>query len=236
MRTSVSFRIVALLIAAGAAPAIQAEQGLLTFVFGPSSQEAARQSARAAAAAARHWLQTEGGMVEIRRAGSPDAQTHCRGHGRKELEQAFTDAALAAREADPPSFLITLDSAAQAAALSPGARIVVAVLNSPPFSSEGEHALEHLAEVCQGKYVRVLVLDIAEGSKSVPNAALNTLATRPAARGCGRPERLEPNVTTVSYDGRRPEDAAPTPRRSLPGRSTTAAAATPPAPGTHPEI
>ena len=39
-----------MLLAVALAPALPAEQGLLAFVFGPSSQEAARQSAHAAAA------------------------------------------------------------------------------------------------------------------------------------------------------------------------------------------
>ncbi len=82
------------------------------------------------------------------------------------MEQLFLDTATAAREADPLSFLITLDSAAQTAALENGTRIVVAVLNSPPFSSDSERTLEHLAEVCQAKSVRILVLDVAEGSKN----------------------------------------------------------------------
>ena len=60
MRNSTRFRITAFLLAAAGAPAIYADTGILTFVFGPSSQEAARQSSRAAAATARHWLQTAG--------------------------------------------------------------------------------------------------------------------------------------------------------------------------------
>src|ERR1039458_262454 len=141
MRISPGFRTTVLLLAASIVPPLHAEQGLLTFVFGPSSQEAARQSARAAAATARHWLQTTGSgvqarragsaaargprpaappapprlslqtagsVVELRRAGSPVAQRIDAGMGVKELEQAFNDTALAARDADPPSFLISL--------------------------------------------------------------------------------------------------------------------------------
>src|ERR1022692_4946974 len=178
MRISPGFRTPVLLLPASIVPPLHAEQGLLTFVFGPSSQDAARQSARAAAATARHWLQTGGGIVELRRAGSPDAQRFAMGTAAKDLEQAFSDTAQAARDADPPSFLIGLDAAAQAATAVPGARIVVAVLNSPPFSSDGERSLEHLVEVCQTNAVRVLVLDVAEGAKSAPNAALNALATK----------------------------------------------------------
>ena len=178
MRISARIWTTGLLLAVSCTPALHAEQGLLTFVFGPNSQEAARQSARAAAATARHWLQTAGSVVELRRAGNPDTQRIDASMGAREMEQAFNDTAFAARDADPPSFLISLDSAAQAAALHPGVRIVVAVLNSPPFSSEAEHTLDHLAEVCQAGSVRVLVLDIAESARSVPNAALNALATR----------------------------------------------------------
>jgi hypothetical protein len=196
MRTSVHIRTTALLLSALSIPAIHAEQGFLAFVFGPSSQDAARQSARAAAASARHW-QTAGGVVELRRAGSPDAQRFAAGTAAKDLEQAFNDTAQAARDADPPSFLIGLDAAVQAAAVVPGARIVVAVLNSPPFSSDGERTLEHLAEVCQTTAVRVLVLDVAEGSKSVPNAALNTLATKTGGAWLRQARALEPNVATV---------------------------------------
>jgi hypothetical protein len=80
-----------LLSAALIAPGLGAEQGILTFVFGPSSLEAARQSARAAAATAH-----------------------------------------------------------------PGTRVVVAVLNSPSFSSDGEHTLENLGQICQAHGVRAM--------------------------------------------------------------------------------
>src|ERR1700729_2325298 len=99
---------------------LHAEQGLLTLVFGPSSPEAARQSARAAAATARHWMQTAGNMVELRRAGSPDVQPIDAAMDSRRMEQTLMDAVLAAREADPPSFLLTLDAAAQATATYPG--------------------------------------------------------------------------------------------------------------------
>ncbi len=234
MTTSARLRTIALLLALSIAPSIRAEQGILTFVFGPSSQEAARQSAHAAAATARHWLQTDGGVVEIRRAGSPDAQRMNAGMGAKDLEQAFNDAALGAREADPPSFLNTLDAAAQTAALSPGTRIVVAVLNSPPFSSDGERALEHLAEVCQAKSVRVLVLDIGESSKSVPNAALNGLATKSGGAWIRQARALEPNVTTVTTMALEPDEAASTPPAAQP--ASVAAASAPQTPGAIPRF
>jgi len=223
-----------LLLAVSFIPAVQAEQGILTFVFGPSSQEAARQSARAAAAASRHWLQTAGSVVEIRRAGSPDVQHIDAGIGAKDLEQTFSDAALAARDADPPSFLNSLDSAAQSAALTLGTRIVVAVLNSPPFSSEGERALEHLAEVCQANAVRVLVLDIAESSKSVPNAALNALATKTGGAWLRQARSLEPNVATLVTPADEPA-APPAPAKPVEAASAAPESA-PPVPGAIPKF
>ena len=223
MRTFAYIGRTAWLVAVALTPALHAEQGLLTFVFGPSSQEAARQSAHAAAATARHWLQTAGNDVELRRAGNPDTQRIHAAMGAKEMEQAFNDTALAARDADPPSFLITLDAAAQAAALHSGVRIVVAVLNSPPFSSDAERTLEHLAEVCQTGAVRVLVLDIAEGSKSVPNADLNSLATKTGGAWVRQARALEPGVAMVAPADEADASSAP-PKPVAPVDAASAAA------------
>lgn len=223
----------ALFLAASFAPALHAEQGILTFVFGPSSQEAARQSVRAAAATARHWLQTGGGDVELRRAGSPDAQRIAAAMDSKAIEQTFSDTALASRDADPPSFLIALDSAAQAAALHPGARIVVAVLNSPPFSSDAERTLEHLAEVCQAHAVRVLVLDVAEGVKTAPNAALQALTAKTSGAWVRQAKSLEPQVAMVAP----PDESTAPPVPTAPEQpAVTAAASAPPAPGAIPKF
>ena len=126
-------------------PVSMQSTGFLTFVFGPISPAVARPSARAAAATARQWLKTAGNMVELRRSGNPDVQQIDAAMDARKLEQAFVDAVLAARDADPPSFVLALDAAAQATAARPGLRVVVAVLNSPSFSSEGESALENLA-------------------------------------------------------------------------------------------
>ena len=233
MRTSVPIRTMAMLLSVVSIPAVHAEQGFLAFVFGPSSQDAARQSARAAASTARRW-QTAGGIVELRRAGSPDAQRFAAGTAAKDLEQAFSDTAQAARDADPPSFLIGLDAAAQAATAVPGARIVVAVLNSPPFSSDGERTLEHLAEVCQTNRVRVLVLDVAESSRSVPNAALNALATKTGGAWLRQARALEPNVATVTAPA---DELAAPPAPVKPVEAVSAAAeSAPPAPGAIPKF
>src|ERR1019366_7255153 len=206
MRTSACLGKTVLLLTVFYAPGLRAEQGLLAFVFGPSSPEAARQSVRAAAATARHWVQTAGGVVELRRSGSPDVQRIGAATGAREVDQTFGDAALAARDADPSSFLVTLDSAAQAAATHSGTRVVVAVLNSPPFSSDGERTLEHLGEICQAHGGRVLVLDVAEGAKAAPNAALNALTAKTGGAWVRQAKDRGPQVAMVT-----PPDEPPLP-------------------------
>ena len=237
MRIIVRVRTAALLLlSASLFPAhLRAEEGLLSFVFGPSSQEAARQSARAAAASARHWLQTSGNAVELRRAGSPDVRNIQASTSAKEMEQAFNDAAIAARDADPPSFIISLDSAVQGAALHPGTRIVVAVLNSPPFSTDGEHALEHLIEVGRNGLVRVLVLDIAESSKAVPNYALNNLAVKTGGSWIGQAKGLDSNVTTIVTMASEPDEVPPGPKPA-PATAPVSQAAAAPVPGAIPKF
>ena len=225
MRTFTCLWKTVLLLAIFNAPGLPAEQGLLTFVFGPSSPEAARQSARAAVATARHWVQTAGGVVELRRAGSPDVQRIDAATGAREMEQAFGDALLAAHDADPSSFLMTLDSAAQAAALRPGTRVVVAVLNSPSFSSDGERTLEHLGEICQAHGVRVLVLDVAEGAKIVPNAALNALTAKTGGAWLRQAKDLEPQVAMVTPPDEPP--SAPIPPTPVQAAAKAAEAAPP---------
>src|ERR1035441_8499297 len=231
MRVSACLGKTVLLLAVFYAPGLHAEQGLLTFVFGPSSPEAGRQSARAAAATARNWVQSAGGVVELRRSGSQDVQRVDAATAARDVDQKFGDAVLAARNADPASFLITLDSAAQAAAVHAGTRVVVAVLNSPSFSSDGERALEHLAEICQAHGVRVLVLDVAEAAKTVPNAALNALTAKSGGAWVRQAKDLGPQVAMVTP----PDEAALPPTPPAPAQpAAKAAEATPSAPGAAP--
>jgi len=227
MRDFACLGTAALLLAVPFAPGLHAEKGLLTFVFGPSSQEAARQSAHAAAAAARHWVQTAGGLVEIRRAGSLEAKRIDAALDARGIEQTFSDTSLAARDADPPSFLIALESAAQAAAVHTGARIVVAVLNSPPFSSDGERTLEHLAEFCRDRGVRVLVLDVGEGPKTVPNATLKALTAKTGGAWVPQAKALEAQVAMVAP----PDEPAPPPTPSTPVQAVAKAAEAVPSAG-----
>src|ERR1019366_7243439 len=232
MRVSACLGKTVLLWAVFFAPGLHAEQGFLTFVFGPSSPEAGRQSARAAAATARNWVQSAGGVVELRRSGSQDVQRIDAATAARDVDQKFGDAVLAAPDADPASFLITLDSAAQAAAVHAGTRVVVAVLNSPSFSSDGERTLEHLGEICQAHGVRVLVLDVAEAAKTVPNAALKALTAKSGGAWVRQAKDLGPQVAMVTP----PDEAALPPTLPAPVQAAAKAAeATPPAPGAAPK-
>jgi len=215
-----------ILLTAFLASGVHAEQGILAFVFGPSSPEAARQAGRAAAATARHWLETGGGVVEIRRSGSADVQRIDAAADAKAIEQTFVDAALATREADRAAFLITLDAASQAAALEAGARVVIAVLNSPSFSAEGEATLESLGQICQSRGVRVLVLDVASDGKHVPATALNALVSKTGGAWVKQPKDLEAQVAMVA-----PVDETAAAPPSPPKESKPAEAAPPSTPG-----
>ena len=207
------------------APILHAENGLLTFVFGPNSPDAARQSSRSAAATARHWIENEAGAVELRRSGSTDVQLIDAAMGSKEVDQRFADAAFAARESDPASFLIALDSAGQSAALHPGAGVVVAVLNSPSFSGDGERILEHLGEICHDHGVRVLVVDLGESGKALPNPALERLVAKTGGSWVRQAKDLGPQTEIVTA-----ADAAPPPApagsEKLPVKPAAASGAT----------
>jgi hypothetical protein len=154
-------------------------------------------------------MQTAGAEVELRRSGSPDAQHIAGAKDAREIEQTFLDAALAARDADPHSFLLTLDSAAQSAGSHPGVRVVVAVLSSPSFSIDGERTLENLGQICQIHGVRVLVLDVADDAKRVPSTALKALASKTGGAWVRQAKDLEPQVATVTPPSANTVPAAP---------------------------
>src|ERR1019366_4105425 len=101
MRVSACLGKTVLLLAVFYAPGLHAEQGLLTFDFGPSSPEAGRQSAPAAAATARNWVQSAGGVVELRRSGSQDVQRVDAATAAPGVDQKFGGAGLEARNAAP---------------------------------------------------------------------------------------------------------------------------------------
>src|SRR5271157_5579054 len=124
MRSYHRFLWVALLVSAAGVATARAEDYSLTFVFGPGFAATARQGARAASLASRHWFFGTLTTIELRRAGRMDAQRIDSQMAQKEMDQVFTDAAAAARAADPAAFLSSLDAAVQAAALRPGIRVV----------------------------------------------------------------------------------------------------------------
>ena len=146
----------------------------------------------------------------------------------KDLEQKFLEIGQAARDTDPASFLISLDAATQSAAMHSGTRVVVAVLNSPSFSGDGEQTLQHLTEVCREHNVRVLVLDIDEGAKPVPAAALKSLVEKTGGAWAKQARDLATQVSMVASPD---DEAAPaaTPAPAAPAPKSAEAA--PRAPG-----
>jgi hypothetical protein len=232
MRITACLGKAALLLAVFSGPGFSAEQGILTFVFGPSSPDAARESAHAAAGMARRWMKNGSGAVELRRAGSADVQRIDAAANPKELEQKVNDTSAAARNTDPPSFLITLDAAAQAAAVQPGTRIVVAVLNSPSFSTAGEQSLQYLAQICQDHGVRVVVLDAGEDDRIAPDAALKALTVKSGGGWVQKPKDLEAQVAMMMP----PDDPAATsaPHPAAPAAPTATAVAAPSSSGSIP--
>jgi len=177
---------------------VRAEEYSLTFLFGPGFVATARQGAHAAASASRHWFGTTRTTVELRRAGSLDALRIDSAMAPKEMLQVFTEAADAAHATDPAAFLTSLDAAVRAAALRPGTRILIAVLNSPPLSGDMERAVEHLAGVCKTNDVRVIVLDIVEpGAKSL-RSPLELLTRNTGGTWARQARELETGLLTVA--------------------------------------
>ncbi len=218
----------AVLLAVVFHPSLYAEQGFLTFVFGPISPSVARPSAHAAAATARQWLKTAGNIVELRRSGNPDVQQIDASMDARKLEQVFLDAVLAARDTDPPSFVLALDAAAQATATRPGLRVVVAVLNSPSFSTEGESALENLAQICQTRGVRILVFDMEDDAKHTPATALHALVAKTGGAWVRQPKDPEPQVAMATPPDETSVSSAPLPAPAkLADETRSAGAATP---------
>ena len=228
MRVHYRFLGIVLLVYLAGVVTARAEDYSLTFLFGPGFAANARQGALAASAASHHWFGTTNATVEIRRVGSPDPQRVDAKMTTKEMDLAFTDAALAARNADPAAFLTSLDAAVQAAALRPGTRVVVAVLNSPPLSSDMESTIRHLVGLCQTNSVRVVVLDIVPpGAKALPST-LAVLTTNTGGAWVTQAANLETSLLAVTHTAKA---EALAPAAAPPAPPAAAAPAAPPAAG-----
>ena len=170
----------------------------LTFVFGPGFAATARQGARAAASASRRWFSTTNATVELRRAGTLEGLRIDGKMAPKDMEQVFTQAALAARSADPAAFLDALDAAVQATAQRPGIRVVVAVVNTPPLSTDMEQTIKHLVSLCQNGTVRVVVLDSIEPGAKVQPSSLELLPKNTGGAWVRQASDLEASLLSVT--------------------------------------
>ena len=168
------------------------------FLFGPAGAESARQGARAATAASRRWLSKPGSTAELRRAGSMDALPLDSGTPAKSVEQAFLNAARQGRDADPDTFLSSLDAAAQSLARRPGLHLLVAIAEEPSLSSDAGNLLHQIIEFCKTNSVRVVMLDPAAVSSKNAGGSFKALGEGTGGALIRDPKALEANMLIAS--------------------------------------
>jgi hypothetical protein len=190
------------------APAASPDQARSAiFLFGPAGAESARQAARTAASVARHWLSQPGSTAELRRAGSVDALPLDARTSVKAAEPSFLNAARDARDTDPDAFLNSLDRAAQALAGRPGLRLLVAIAEEPPLSTDAETQLKLTIDFCRSNSIRVIVLDPAEVSAKNAGSSWKALAQGTGGALIRDPKALEATVLIASAGSHTAETA-----------------------------
>jgi hypothetical protein len=191
----------------GPAAALDQSARSAIFLFGPAGAEAARQAARIAVGVSRHWLSQPGSTAELRSSGSVDALPLDAKSPAKSIEPAFLNAAREARDADPDTFLNSLDRAAQSLASRPGLRILVTVVETPPLSADAEAQLKQTIDFCKANSIRVVVLDPA----AVPSkyASRSFLALGEATGGAliRDPRALDATILIASAGSKTAESA-----------------------------
>ena len=190
--------LLALLLSSQLSAAPPATGRAAVFYFGQAGADHARQSAKAAAVAAKRWLKVQGSTTELRRAGAVDARNIVPAASDKEIELTFTSVAREAGESDPAAFAPSLEAAAQALAHTSGIRLLVAIVESPPASTELDNAIQPIIEFCQANQIRVLVLDPAEGGAKDSNPALVNLAKYTGGLLIRTPKSLDQSIVALS--------------------------------------
>src|SRR5579871_2434458 len=186
------------------------------FLFGPAGAESARQAARTAAAVTHRWLSEPDSAAELRRAGSADTLPLDAKATVKTLEPLFLNAARGARDSDPETFINALDRAAQSLAGRPGLRILVAIVEQPPLSSDAEAQLRQTIQYCKSNSIRVVVLDPAEVPSKKPGGALKDLGESTGGALIRDPKALESSVLIASAGSKTAADAYAAPETEKP--------------------
>jgi hypothetical protein len=187
--------------AAVAAPPAENNRSLMV-LFGPAGSEVSRQVAHSAASTARRWFKAGGAFVEVRRAGQADGVSIGSGISSKEMEQAFAEAARAARDTDPATFVSSVDAAAQSLSHRPGLRLLLGILEDRPLSGELENTLKQITGSCQAGSVHVvLLIPYEHGSKDV-NPAWKLLAHDTGGALVRDINMLETSVLLVAPDAK----------------------------------
>ena len=157
----------------------RAEDRSLVILFGPNSEESARQTAHSVADVAHDWLKTPGASAELRRAGLNDGQELTKYMESKDLEKNILDAAGVGRQTDLQGFLNALDKASYALARRPGKRVLLLALETPApdtvkamngGADELESRISQTIDFCRSKGEHVVVLDPSPASKEPPKA------------------------------------------------------------------
>lgn len=213
------------LVLGAIAPVARAEQRSLFILFGPNAAEPARQSARAAAQSARHWLRNPDSTVEIRLPGSGDGLPVGSKSSAKALEQIFVDAASKVKDSDSADFLSALDSSAQTLAHRSGTRVLAAILSSPPLSSDAEQSLGQLVEYCRENQIRIVILDLSGENAKVANPALESLGRRTGGAFLSQAKALDSTLLGVAPIAGKAEDSQPAAVASAPNATPAAQSA-----------
>jgi hypothetical protein len=178
--------------------------------------EAARQAARTAAAASRHWLSQPGSAVELRHTGSVDASPLDARTAAKSMESAFLDAARDARDTDADAFLTSLDRAAQALASRPGLRILVTTVETLPLSFGAETQLKQTIDFCRSNSIRVVVLDPAAVPSRYASRSFQALGEDTGGALIRDPKALDATILIASAGSKTSESAYAVPVGAAP--------------------
>jgi hypothetical protein len=125
----------------------------------------------------------------------------------KDVELALLDAARTGRESNLMAFLNALDKATYTLARKPGKRLLIAILESPSFSTaasmkggaaEADSRLRQTIDFCRSNSVNVIVLNPSPPAEKDLSPALEALATATGGALVRDPKALDTNVIVVA--------------------------------------
>jgi hypothetical protein len=167
-------------------------------VLGPAAADTARKSAGGVASASGHVLNRPGSTIEVRSAGSFEPVAFESGAPSKAVAEAVQNATTAAAGATPDVVMTTLDAAAQVLSRRPGSRLLVAIVENQPLSSDAGQSLTQLIAYCQEHAVRVLVVDQSQAKSKETPVPLRNLAEDTGGAYTKNPRAIDTQLTSLS--------------------------------------